>query len=112
MNSLLIKRFHEKAIKPILGSDNAAGYDLFSLYDYKIVGKGKEKIDTGIGMEIPHGYCGRIEPRSSLAWNNHIDVGAGVVDSDYRGRIYVILFNHGEEDFIGIFIGIIYLIRS
>lgn len=103
-----IKKFHDKAIKPKLGTDNAAGYDLFSLYDYKIIGRGKETIDTGIGMEIPHGYWGLILSRSSLASKNHIGVGAGVVDSDYRGRIYVVLFNHGEEDFKGIFIDIIY----
>ena len=38
-------------------------------------------------------------PRSGLAWKNHIDVGAGVVDADYRGNVGVILFNHGEADF-------------
>ena len=39
-------------------------------------------------------------PRSGLAWKNHIDVGAGVVDADYRGNVGVILFNHGDADFV------------
>ena len=39
-------------------------------------------------------------PRSGLAWKKFIDVGAGVVDYDYRGNVGVILFNHGEEDFV------------
>lgn len=38
-------------------------------------------------------------PRSGLAWKNHIDVGAGVIDADYRGNVGVILFNHGEDEF-------------
>ena len=44
-------------------------------------------------------YC-KIAPRSGLAWKNHIDVGAGVVDADYRGNVGVILFNHGDTDFM------------
>jgi len=40
-----------------------------------------------------------IAPRSGLAWKSHIDVGAGVVDADYRGNVGVILFNHGDNDF-------------
>ena len=40
-----------------------------------------------------------VAPRSSLAWKNHIDVGAGVIDADYRGTVGVVLFNHSETDF-------------
>jgi dUTP pyrophosphatase len=40
-----------------------------------------------------------IAPRSSLAWKNHIDVGAGVIDADYRGTVGVVLFNHSDKDF-------------
>ena len=45
------------------------------------------------------GCYGRIAPRSGLAHKNFIDVGAGVIDSDYRGNVGVILFNFGEQDF-------------
>ena len=48
-------------------------------------------IDTGIILEIPSGYYGRIEPRSGLAYKDGIDVLAGVIDEDYRGNIKVIL---------------------
>ena len=44
------------------------------------------------------GTYGRIAPRSGLAWKKHIDVGAGVIDADYRGNVGVVLFNHGAED--------------
>ena len=50
-------------------------------------------------MSLPPGTYARIAPRSGLAIRNFIDVGAGVVDSDYRGEIKVILFNHSAEDF-------------
>ena len=46
-------------------------------------------------------HCGGIvsAPRSGLAWKHSIDVGAGVIDADYRGPVGVILFNHSEQDF-------------
>ena len=50
-------------------------------------------------MAIPTGNYGRIAPRSGLAAKNMIDVGAGVIDSDYRGEIKVLLFNLSDVDF-------------
>ena len=50
-------------------------------------------------MALPDGCYGRIAPRSGLAYKKGIDVGAGVVDQDYRGNVGVILFNFGEEEF-------------
>ncbi len=50
-------------------------------------------------MQIPIGNYGRIAPRSGLAAKNFIDVGAGVIDSDYRGEVKVLLFNFSEEEF-------------
>lgn len=52
---------------------------------------------TGIAIEIPEGYYGRIAPRSGLAHNHGIDVLAGVVDSGYRGEIKVILYNTDKD---------------
>lgn len=46
---------------------------------------------------------GRIAPRSGLASKNFIDTGAGVIDADYRGHVRVLLFNHSEVDFQGLF---------
>ena len=51
-------------------------------------------------MALPPDCYGRIAPRSRLAQKKFIDVGAGVVDSDYRGELGVILFNFSEEDFV------------
>lgn len=54
---------------------------------------------TDLQVMIPEGCYGRIAPRSGLAVKNFIDVGAGVVDSDYRGNVGVILFNFSDVDF-------------
>ena len=52
-----------------------------------------------VQIALPPGCYGRVAPRSGLAVKHFIDVGAGVVDEDYRGKLGVVLFNHGPEDF-------------
>ena len=61
----------------------AAGYDLYSAYDYDIPAHGKIVAKTDIQVGVPDGTYGRIAPRSGLAAKNFIDIGAGVVDHDY-----------------------------
>ena len=56
---------------------------------------------TGIAIHTPPGTYGRVAPRSGLAVNHFIDVGAGVIDEDYRGEVRVLLFNHEGQDFKG-----------
>ena len=55
---------------------------------------------TDLAIALPEGTYGRVAPRSGLAWKKHIDVGAGVIDRDYRGNVGVVLFNHSSEDLI------------
>ena len=98
--SLQVKKLSENAELPTRGSKEAAGYDLHSAYDYFVLANGKELVKTDISVKIPDGHYGRIAPRSSLAWKNHIDIGAGVIDSDYRGNVGVVMFNHGNENLI------------
>ena len=62
--------------------------------------RGSGLVKTGILIEMPAGVYARIAPRSGLAVKNRIAVGGGVIDPDYDGEIKVILFNHGDEDFI------------
>ncbi|CAG9766315.1 unnamed protein product [Ceutorhynchus assimilis] len=87
------------AFPPTKGSLKAAGYDLKSAVDINVKARGKALVDTGLRVELPEGCYGRIAPRSGLAVKNFIDVGAGVVDEDYRGVLKVVLFNHSDEDF-------------
>lgn len=84
---------------PVRGSSGAAGFDLFAAMPSTVPARGKALIKTDIAVIIPPHLYGRVAPRSGLAWKNSIDVGAGVIDSDYRGNIGVILFNHSDVPF-------------
>jgi len=88
-----VKKFSENAIIPTQGTNFAAGYDLYAAEDALVVCGSRKLIKTNISMEITPGYYGRIAPRSGLAYKSGIDVLAGVIDSDYRGDIGVILYN-------------------
>jgi dUTP pyrophosphatase len=70
-----------------------------SIEEVTVPARGKAVIPTGLAMAIPIGNYGRIAPRSGLAAKNFIDVGAGVIDADYRGEVKVLLFNFSEVDF-------------
>lgn len=98
-SKLQIKRLTKNAIIPKKGSVLSAGFDMYASETCKVPSKGKLLIKTGISMAIPYGFYGRIAPRSGLACKKFIDVGAGVVDADYRGEVRVLLFNFGDEDF-------------
>lgn len=84
---------------PTKGSSYAAGFDLYASHSGCIAPRMRLAISTGIAVAIPKGWYGRVAPRSGLAHNFGIDVLAGVVDSDYRGEVKVILMNHGSGDF-------------
>ncbi|KAM6181060.1 deoxyuridine 5'-triphosphate nucleotidohydrolase, mitochondrial [Erethizon dorsatum] len=92
-------RLSEHATAPTRGSARAAGYDLYSAYDYTIPPMEKALVKTDIQIALPSGCYGRIAPRSGLAAKHFIDVGAGVIDEDYRGNVGVVLFNFGKEKF-------------
>jgi dUTP pyrophosphatase len=72
-----------------------------SAVDTVVPARGKQTVQTGISIHVPTGTYGRVAPRSGLAVKHFIDVGAGVIDEDYRGEVMVLLFNHGEADFTG-----------
>lgn len=92
-----IKLLSNAAKIPTQGTDFSAGYDLYAAEDACVPRLGRKLIKTNLSMAIPMNYYGRIAPRSGLAYKNGIDVLAGVIDSDYRGDIGVILFNTDES---------------
>lgn len=96
---LRFAKLSERATTPSRGSCKAAGYDLYSAYDYVIPAKEKALVKTDIQIAVPSGCYGRVAPRSGLAAKHFIDVGAGVIDEDYRGNVGVVLFNFGSEAF-------------
>lgn len=98
MTTLRVKRLSENAILPVRGSSLAAGYDLASAEEVLVPAHGKAIAKTDLAMVIPVGHYGRIAPRSGFSWKKHTDIGAGVIDADYRGNIGVVIFNHSDQD--------------
>jgi len=97
---LAVKRLHAAALLPTRGSAQAAGFDLTSVVALVLEPGRRAVVRTGIAMELPLGQYGHIESRSGLAVRHGICVGAGVIDSDFRGEVCVVLFNHGSEQFV------------
>jgi len=96
---LQIKRLSQSARLPTKGSEDSAGFDLFATESVNIQPGDRMLIKTDIAIEkFPKNTYGRIASRSGLALK-HIDVGAGVIDQDYRGSVTVILINNGNEFF-------------
>ena len=95
----------EHAKRPVRGTIGSAGYDLFTVENKTIDPNGKALCKTGISIKIPEGFYGRIAPRSSMGWKKHCHVGAGVIDSDYRGPIGVVLYNLSSENTLSVMKG-------
>lgn len=95
-----VKRLNERAKIPTFGTEFSAGADLYCAEDKEVVieSGGKYSLSTGISTEIPEGYVGLIFPRSGLACKNGLRLcnSVGVIDSDYRGEIRVVLYNDSE----------------
>lgn len=92
-------KISDKAQAPSKGFSLAAGYDLYSAADVKVAAQDKAVIPTDLKVAVPHGTYGRVASLSGLAAKYFIDVGAGVVDEDYRGPLGVVLFNHAHVPF-------------
>jgi len=96
---VLFQKLSEKAKIPSQATKSDAGYDLCSTETYTLK-KGERKLfKTNIAMAIPHGYYGRVAPRSGLAYKSGIDVLAWVIDSGYRGDLWAIIINFWDEEY-------------
>lgn len=92
MNVKFVK-IHPNAKTPTQANPGDAGYDLYALEPMVLKPMSRALIKTGLKIEIPNGYYGRIAPRSGLAYKKGIDVLAGVIDCNYRDEVGVILIN-------------------
>eukprot|EP00210_Caulerpa_lentillifera_P000824 g797.t1 len=97
--ALEVKLLSDQATIPVRKTGSAAGYDISSAYDYVVPSRGRILIETDLAVAIPPGCYGRLAPRSGLALEHGIAVGAGVIDGDYRGSLGVLLLNHSDTDF-------------
>ena len=102
MSTIRVKKLHENAILPTYGSTEAAGADLYACLEEEITVKPGETvwIPTGLSMEIPKGCAGLVYARSGLACKKGLAPAnkVGVIDSDYRGPVTVVLHNHGTQE--------------
>lgn len=96
-----VKKLRPDAILPTYGSAEAAGADLYACLDEPVtIAPGETAwIPTGIALEVPKGCAGLVYARSSLGVKRGLAPAnkVGVIDSDYRGEIRVVLLNHGKE---------------
>ena len=95
--NIKVKKTNVLAITPTRAFPTDAGADLYSVEDCSVGPQERKVVSTGICLEIPEGYYGRIAPRSGLAAKHGVDVLAGVVDSSYRGEIKVVVYNSDKN---------------
>ncbi|MBA1338634.1 MAG: dUTP pyrophosphatase [Pelagibacterales bacterium] len=104
MVKVLIKKLDPEVQMPVYKTTGASGMDLmaFIKQPIKLTSKSSCLVPTGISVAFSEEYEIQIRPRSGLAAKNNISVlnTPGTIDSDYRGEIKIILFNHGKNDFI------------
>ena len=102
MSVIRVKKLNEKAILPTYGSAEAAGADLYACLDAPVTVQPGETawIPTGIALEVPKGCAGLVYARSGLGVKRGLAPAnkVGVIDSDYRGQIHVVLLNHGQTE--------------
>ena len=104
MVKVLIKKLSSDVKLPSYKTSGASGMDLMAYIKSPITIKPKtsELISTGLSVAFSEEYEIQIRPRSGLAAKNNISVlnTPGTIDSDYRGELKVIIYNHGSQDFI------------
>ena len=100
--NIAIKKLNDKAMLPTRGSEQAAGWDLYSnnMEAITIAPHATVMIGTGLSMAIPNGYFGAVYARSGLATKQGLRPAncVGVIDSDYRGEVIVSLHNDTNEE--------------
>jgi dUTP pyrophosphatase len=101
---VLIKKLNQNVELPKYKTDGASGMDLMAFIEepIKLLPNTSCLVPTGLSVAFSKDYELQIRPRSGLAAKNNITVlnTPGTIDSDYRGDIKIILFNHGNKEFI------------
>ena len=104
MVKVLVKRLNSKVNLPKYKTSGSSGMDLMAFIDspIKIAPNTLELVPTGLSIAIPEDLEIQIRPRSGLAAKSSIGIlnTPGTIDSDYRGELKIILFNHGNKNFI------------
>ncbi|EPS59946.1 hypothetical protein M569_14859, partial [Genlisea aurea] len=97
---LKVMRLDANAQLPQKGTPGAAGFDVRALQRYTIPPWGRITLPLGLAIILPEGTYGRLASRSGLAQRIGLEVGAGVIDADYRGEIKALLFNRTSQEIV------------
>ena len=101
MDAIRVKKLNPNAKLPTYGSSEAAGADLYACLEEAVTIQPGEVfwVPTGIALEVPKGCAGLVYARSSMGAKRGLAPAnkVGVVDSDYRGEIRVVLLNHSKQ---------------
>ena len=104
MAKVLIKKLDSSVRLPAYKTDGSSGMDLMAFINepIKLQPNSSCLVPTGLSVAFSEDYEVQIRPRSGLAAKNNITVlnTPGTIDSDYRGEIKIILFNHGKKEFV------------
>jgi len=92
-----VKKLVATATLPTKAFGTDAGFDLTACKKITINSSSEETVPTGIAIQIPTGYFGLIKIRSGFGIGLHLTESAGVIDSDYRGEIKVVLVNYSDR---------------
>ena len=102
VQTIKVKLLDPHAKAPTYGSEFAAGLDVYACGTAIVPPHGRALVSTGIAVSWPYeAQCYmRVAPRSGLSVKHSVDIGAGVIDWDYRGEIKVCVINHGDNEFV------------
>src|SRR4051812_35064561 len=95
---LKVKKFHPDAVTPARATDGSAGYDIVLITGAEMPVRAIIEFETGLGFEIPEGYCGELKVRSSIGKKGISLEAGGIIDWDYHGKVKVILRNGGDQE--------------
>lgn len=96
---LFVQKLDADAKLPLRAYPSDAGMDVFALEETTIAPGAKALLRTGLKLVIPEGYAGFVWDKSGLALKHHLTTLAGVIDSNYRGELQVVLTNLGAQEY-------------
>ncbi|KAI5171045.1 dUTP pyrophosphatase [Nematocida sp. LUAm3] len=97
--TLKVQLLYKTSNSPKQATEASAGYDLYSVEEGVIQPGERKKISVGICIEIPKGHYGQVGSRSGLCLKHGVITLGGIIDSDYRGELFVLLLNTGSLPF-------------
>jgi dUTP pyrophosphatase len=93
------KKLYPDAQLPQMMREGDAAMDFYAYKDYLVKPGERVVVETGVAIAIPRGYWGNVRDRSGLAGKHLIHTMAGVMDSNYRGEVQVVMINLGQEEY-------------